>query len=39
MHDLDTDRPRVTYADVDGRAHEVTADLVVGADGSRSICR
>ena len=39
VHDLDTDRPRVTYADVDGRAHEVTADLVVGADGSRSICR
>ena len=39
VHDLDTDRPRVTYADADGRAHEVTADLVVGADGSRSICR
>ncbi|MBD3926172.1 4-hydroxybenzoate 3-monooxygenase [Nocardioides cavernae] len=39
VHDLDTDRPRVTYADLDGRAHEVTADLVVGADGSRSLCR
>jgi p-hydroxybenzoate 3-monooxygenase len=39
VHDVDTDRPRVTYADADGQAHEVTADLVVGADGSRSICR
>ncbi|WP_457191790.1 4-hydroxybenzoate 3-monooxygenase [Nocardioides sp. P5_E3] len=39
VHDLDSDRPRVTYVDGDGRAHEVSADLVVGADGSRSICR
>ena len=39
VHDLDTDLPRVTYADADGQAHEVTAELVVGADGSRSICR
>ena len=31
--------PRVTYAGADGRRHEVTADLVVGADGSRSVCR
>lgn len=34
-----TARPRVTYADEDGRTHEILADLVVGADGSRSICR
>lgn len=33
------DRPRVRYADAEGRQHEITADLVVGADGSRSICR
>ncbi|OHV30071.1 MULTISPECIES: 4-hydroxybenzoate 3-monooxygenase [Pseudofrankia] len=33
------DAPRVRYTDVDGRRHEITADLVVGADGSRSICR
>lgn len=39
VHDLASDRPRVTYVDDDGRAHEVSADLVVGADGSRSICR
>lgn len=32
------DDPRVTYTDDAGR-HEITADVVVGADGSRSICR
>ncbi|MEQ6901474.1 4-hydroxybenzoate 3-monooxygenase [Nocardioides sp. YIM 152588] len=31
--------PRVTCTDPDGAVHEVRADLVVGADGSRSICR
>lgn len=30
--------PRVRYSDGTGR-HEITADLVVGADGSHSICR
>lgn len=34
-----TGRPRVRYADADGGEHEITADLVVGSDGSRSICR
>jgi len=33
------DRPRVRYTDADGAEHEITADLVVGSDGSRSICR
>lgn len=33
------DEPHVTYTDADGRRHEITAELVVGADGSRSICR
>jgi p-hydroxybenzoate 3-monooxygenase len=33
------DRPRVRYTDTEGARHEITADLVVGADGSRSICR
>jgi len=31
--------PPVSYADAAGARHEVTAELVVGADGSRSICR
>ncbi|MGB7364625.1 MAG: 4-hydroxybenzoate 3-monooxygenase [Rhodococcus sp. (in: high G+C Gram-positive bacteria)] len=38
LHDL-SDTPRVTYTDSDGTAHEVHADVVVGADGSRGICR
>jgi len=31
--------PRVRYRDTDGALHEIAADLVVGADGSHSICR
>lgn len=31
--------PHVSYTDADGARHEVTAELVIGADGSRSICR
>ena len=33
------DAPRVRYTDADGARHEIAADLVVGSDGSRSICR
>lgn len=33
------DRPRVRYTDQAGARHEIRADLVVGADGSRSMCR
>jgi p-hydroxybenzoate 3-monooxygenase len=33
------DRPRVRYTDAAGARHEIEADLVVGSDGSRSICR
>jgi len=38
VHDV-VDAPRVTFADADGTACEVTADVVVGADGSRGVCR
>lgn len=38
VHDV-VDTPRVTYADAGGAVHEITAEIVVGADGSRSICR
>ncbi len=31
--------PRVRWRDADGRPEEVVADLVVGADGSRGLCR
>lgn len=37
VHDV-LHTPRVTYSDPDGR-HEITAEVVVGADGSRSVCR
>ncbi|GAB3862016.1 4-hydroxybenzoate 3-monooxygenase [Nocardioides maradonensis] len=33
------DAPKVRYTDTDGARHEIVADLVVGADGSRSTCR
>jgi p-hydroxybenzoate 3-monooxygenase len=33
------DAPRVRYSDTAGARHEIVADLVVGADGSRSLCR
>src|SRR4051794_37155336 len=33
------EQPVVRFTDSDGRAHEVHADFVVGADGSRSLCR
>lgn len=31
--------PVIRYVDADGRDHEVSCDYVVGADGSRSVCR
>jgi p-hydroxybenzoate 3-monooxygenase len=33
------DRPVVRFTGADGQAHEVRADFLVGADGSRSTCR
>lgn len=35
----DGDRVRVTFTDADGEPCEVLAEVVVGADGSRSVCR
>lgn len=37
--DLSTDRPLVRFTDADGSQHEIAAQVVVGSDGSRSICR
>ncbi|WP_254190527.1 FAD-dependent monooxygenase [Nocardia noduli] len=36
---MTTDSPVLQFADVDGTAHEIRADFLVGADGSRSLCR
>lgn len=33
------DAPRVLVTDAEGHGHDIVADLVVGADGSRSTCR
>ncbi|MDV9189281.1 4-hydroxybenzoate 3-monooxygenase [Streptomyces sp. SR27] len=37
--DITTDAPRVRYTSPDGARHEIRARYVVGADGSRSMCR
>ena len=34
LHDVDTDHPSVTFTDADGRPRRVTAEVVVGCDGS-----
>ncbi len=34
LHDLDTDRPSVTFTDTDGVVQRLEADVVVGCDGS-----
>ncbi|MFF4007369.1 4-hydroxybenzoate 3-monooxygenase [Streptomyces sp. NPDC001717] len=37
--DITTGTPRVRYTAADGARHEIRARYVVGADGSRSMCR
>ncbi|MFD8634536.1 4-hydroxybenzoate 3-monooxygenase [Streptomyces sp. NPDC059533] len=37
--DITTGAPRVRYTAADGARHEIRARYVVGADGSRSMCR
>ncbi|MFF5894908.1 4-hydroxybenzoate 3-monooxygenase [Streptomyces argenteolus] len=39
VEDAGTDRPRVLARDAEGYAIEIEADVVVGADGSRSVAR
>ncbi|KAA1424944.1 4-hydroxybenzoate 3-monooxygenase [Mumia zhuanghuii] len=34
LHDLDTDRPSVTYVDADGAPQRLEADAIAGCDGS-----
>lgn len=36
---LTSDAPAMRFTDADGTAHEMRADFLVGADGSRSLCR
>jgi p-hydroxybenzoate 3-monooxygenase len=37
--ELTSDTPKIRFADADGRAKEIHAQLVVGADGSAGICK
>ena len=37
--EVTSDRPGIRYTDAGGTGHEVRCDYLVGADGSRSICR
>jgi p-hydroxybenzoate 3-monooxygenase len=38
VHDLDTDRPRVTFAH-EGEAQQLECDFVAGCDGFHGVCR
>ncbi|MGO1052252.1 4-hydroxybenzoate 3-monooxygenase [Crossiella sp. CA198] len=33
LHEVDTDRPHVTFVDADGQAHRVEAQVIAGCDG------
>jgi p-hydroxybenzoate 3-monooxygenase len=37
--EVTSDRPVITFTDAGGTGHEVHCDYLVGADGSRSVCR
>ncbi|WP_327256570.1 4-hydroxybenzoate 3-monooxygenase [Streptomyces sp. NBC_01244] len=39
VHDVTTSAPRVRFTAPDGARHEIRARYVVGADGSRGMCR
>jgi len=39
LHDLDTDRPRIGFADADGRPGALECEFVVGADGYHGVSR
>ncbi|MCE7001407.1 4-hydroxybenzoate 3-monooxygenase [Kibdelosporangium philippinense] len=39
LHDVTGDKPRVTYMDSDGVAHEIQADVIAGCDGFHGISR
>ncbi len=39
LHDIDSDRPCVTYRDVDGAEHAIEADFIAGCDGFHGVSR
>ncbi|GAA1144313.1 4-hydroxybenzoate 3-monooxygenase [Nesterenkonia lutea] len=36
---IETAAPRISFTDAQGRARRIEADLIIGTDGSRSMCR
>ncbi|HET6289368.1 MAG TPA: 4-hydroxybenzoate 3-monooxygenase [Amycolatopsis sp.] len=39
VHDIETDRPHLTFTDADGTRQRLDADVIVGCDGSFGPCR
>jgi p-hydroxybenzoate 3-monooxygenase len=39
VHDLDSDRPSISYVDSDGNARTLECDVIAGCDGFHGICR
>jgi p-hydroxybenzoate 3-monooxygenase len=39
VHDVDGDRPRITYTSADGEARTLECDVIAGCDGFHGICR
>ena len=39
LSDLNTDRPRISYRDIDGLDHEVVCDFIAGCDGFHGVSR
>ncbi len=39
VHDLDSERPRVTFADAQGAPQEIACDFIAGCDGFHGVCR
>jgi p-hydroxybenzoate 3-monooxygenase len=39
IHDVETDRPRITFTAVDGTAQEIVCDIVAGCDGFHGVSR
>jgi p-hydroxybenzoate 3-monooxygenase len=39
VHDIDSERPRITYTTVDGEPRELECDFIAGCDGFHGICR
>ncbi|WP_019809768.1 4-hydroxybenzoate 3-monooxygenase [Saccharomonospora halophila] len=39
LHDLDGDRPRVSYTDADGHARELRCEAIAGCDGFHGVSR